>query len=245
MPTLDLALACQRAEHVYSGALCGIMDQFICCFRPLAGHALMIDCRSLASEMLPLPSSAALVICNTRVRHNLAGGEYNQRRASCAEGVRLLRQHYPGIAALRDVTPEQLELCKSSLPEITYRRCRHVVSENARVLAAASALKSGDLAQFGRLMAESHCSLRDDYEVSCRELDVMVDLANALPGVIGARMTGGGFGGCAINLVEAQAAGSFARSIAQDYHRVTGIDPEVYICTAADGASAVTEKDAE
>jgi galactokinase len=238
MRKLDIALACQRAEHVYSGTLCGIMDQFISCFGR-ADHALMIDCRSLAHTLLPLSPEASLVICNTKVRHNLVAGEYNQRRASCQEGVRLLQKRLPKITALRDVTLAQLEQYRSELPELTYRRCRHVISEDARVETSAAALKSGDLAKFGKLMADSHRSLRDDYEVSCKELDVMVELASALPGTLGARMTGGGFGGCTVNLVEAEAAAQFAAVIAQDYQRATGIAPEVYTCKAADGASAI------
>ncbi len=243
MRKLDIALACQRAEHVYSGTLCGIMDQFISCFGR-ADHALMIDCRSLAHILLPLSPEASLVICNTRVRHTLAAGEYNRRRASCQEGVRLLQKRLPGITALRDVTLAELERYRSELPEITYRRCRHVISENVRVQASAAALEAGDLAGFGRLMAESHRSLRDDYEVSCKELDVMVELASALPGALGARMTGGGFGGCTVNLVETEAAEQFADLIARDYQRATGIEPEVYTCKAADGASAIAESEA-
>jgi galactokinase len=240
MDRMAIARACQRAEHVYSGTLCGIMDQFISCHGE-AAHALMLDCRSLNFESLPLAEDVELVICNTKVHHNLASGEYNRRRASCEEGVRLLQPFLPGIKALRDVTPEQLEEHKASLPELTYRRCRHVVTEDARVEASAVALKSGELAKFGEFMAQSHVSLRDDYEVSCKELDTMVRLAAAIPGVIGSRMTGGGFGGCTINLVKADAAAEFAKRIAADYERETGIKPEVYICKAAAGASALPE----
>lgn len=240
MDSMSIARACQRAEHVYSGALCGIMDQFISCHGQ-AGHALMLDCRSLEHEALPLAEDVELVICNTEVHHNLAGGEYNLRRASCEEGVRILQQHLPGITALRDVSRQQLEEQRIHLPELTYRRCRHVVSENARVVASAKALKAGDLKQFGECMAQSHRSLRDDYEVSCKELDIVVRLASSIPGLIGARMTGGGFGGCTINLVKADAAPQFAAHIARDYERETGIRPEVYICKAAQGASALPE----
>jgi galactokinase len=238
MDRMAIARACQRAEHIYSGTLCGIMDQFISCHGE-AGHALMLDCRSLKHESLPLSSDVSLVICNTKVHHNLASGEYNQRRASCEEGVRLLQPHLPAIKALRDVTPEQLGQHKARLPELTYRRCRHVVTENARVETSAMALKNGNLKRFGELMAQSQISLRDDYEVSCRELDTMVRLASFIPGLIGARMTGGGFGGCTINLVKVEAAQLFAERIASDYEGATGIKPEVYICTAAAGASAL------
>lgn len=238
MNRMAIARACQRAEHVYSGTLCGIMDQFISCHGE-AGHALMLDCRNLKHESLPLSNDISLVICNTKVHHNLASGEYNERRASCEEGVCLLQPHLPDIKALRDVTPEQLGQSRARLPELTYRRCRHVVNENARVEASAMALKSGNLKRFGELMAQSHISLRDDYEVSCEELDTMVRLASLIPGLIGARMTGGGFGGCTINLVKVEAAQSFAKRIASDYECATGITPEVYICKAAAGASAL------
>jgi galactokinase len=196
----QLALTSQRAENDFVGMRCGIMDQFISC-QGEKGKALLLDCRSLEYRLLPLPENVRLVICNTMVKHELAAGEYNKRRAECDEGVRQLAQRINGVSALRDVTMSQLESAGQDLPEVIYRRCRHVISENARVEQAAAALERGDLDEFGRLMGESHRSLRDDYEVSCHELDLMVSFANSLPGTFGARMTGGGFGGCTVNMV--------------------------------------------
>jgi galactokinase len=230
-----MARVAQQAEHEYAGAMCGIMDQFISCFG-LAGHALMLDCRSLAFDPLPISSDVRIVICNTKVKHSLAGGEYNERRRDCEAGVRHLQRWLPNIRALRDVTLAQLEQFGRDLPEVTYRRCRHVISEDERVLAAAAALKRGNLAEFGTLMAQSHASLRDDYEVSCKELDAMVDIASKLDGVYGARMTGGGFGGCTVNLVQAPRVEEFKRAVAPQYERATGLVPEIYVCWAAEGA---------
>jgi len=235
VPRMEVARLCQKAENEYSGARCGIMDQFISCFGQ-ADHALMLDCRSLEFTSVPIPQDVRLVICNTMVKHELAGGEYNQRREACESGVGALRRFLPSIRALRDVTPKDLETHRSALPEAVYRRCRHVVTENERVVEAAEALKHGDLPHFGRLMYASHRSLNEDYEVSCEELNVMVDLASGIQGVIGARMTGGGFGGCTINLVAANAVGDFESRIASAYQKATGITPAVYVCSAAEGA---------
>ena len=237
---LQIALACQQAEHRFAGAKCGIMDQFVSCFGE-AKHALRLDCRSLDYESLKIADKVRIVICNTGVKHELAGGEYNLRRADCEDGVRYLKKHLPDIRALRDVNLQELEYCASAMPETMFRRCRHVVTENERVLSATEALESGDLHRFGELMAESHRSLRDDYQVSCKELDIMVKLAEACRGVYGARMTGGGFGGCTVNLVEADAARRFKHTIEEGYRRATGVQPEIYICTAAKGASEVSE----
>jgi galactokinase len=237
VPRLQLAKLCQKAEHEYIGTLCGIMDQFVAVFGA-AGHALMLDCRSLEYQLLSIPQDVRLVVCNSMVRHELASGEYNRRRADCEEGVRLLQPHLPGIRALRDVSVSDLEAWKHVLPERVYRRCRHIVTENQRVLAAAKALQSGDTAQFGQLMYRSHASMRDDYEISCRELDLLVDLAASRPGVLGARMTGGGFGGCTVNLLRADNSATFKEDIAQDYRNATGIIPEIYICDPAQGAQA-------
>jgi galactokinase len=173
------------------------------------------------------------------VKHNLAGGEYNRRRADCEASIDHLRQFLPGIKALRDVTLSELEKYGTGLSEVRFRRSHHVISENSRVQEAAKALKSRDLERFGELMYASHRSLRDDYEVSCRELDVMVELASKIGGVYGARMTGGGFGGCTVNLVREDAVEEFRVEIAKGYKQDTGIDPEIYICTAAEGAGEV------
>jgi len=235
---VELATICQRAENEFVGMRCGIMDQFIsCCGQE--GKALLLDCRSLEYKLLPLPKEARLVICNTTVKHALATGEYNRRRAECERGVKHFASGRPSVRALRDVTEVELEAAVGDLPELIYRRCRHVITENVRVLEAASALEQVDLERFGQLMNESHRSLRDDYEVSCAELDLMVQLAQRVPGVFGARMTGGGFGGCTINLVEAENVDEFRRVVAQGYEAATGLSAQIYVCSGAAGAGEV------
>jgi galactokinase len=231
----QLALAGQRAENEFVGARCGIMDQFIAC-NGQAGHVLMLDCRSLQHRLLHVPENVRVVICNTMVKHAIAAGEYNARRSQCEEGVRLLSGALPGISALRDVSLEGFERFRELLPTTIQQRCRHVLSENLRVIAAAVALEHGDLRSFGKLMARSHRSLRDDYQVSCGELDLMVELADQIEGVYGARMTGGGFGGCTINIVAAEAVSEFSKKIASSYQAQTGIVPEIYVSTASEGA---------
>jgi galactokinase len=235
---LQLALACQHAENDFVGMRCGLMDQFISCFGE-KGHALLLDCRSLEFKLLPLPEDVKVVVCNTMVKHDLAASEYNARRAECEEGVRLLAQEIPQVRSLRDVSVSDLEQLQPKLPDVIYRRCRHIVSENARALAAATALELGDPADFGSLMGESHRSLRDDYEVSCAELDLLVELASQVEGVYGSRMTGGGFGGCTVNLVDAVSVDLFKQSVATGYAKATGREPEIYVCTAAQGAEEV------
>jgi len=232
---VQLARLCQKAENEFVGARVGIMDQFVS-LHGQKDHALLLDCRSLTFESLAIPDSVKLVISNTMVKHELATGEYNHRRADCEEAVRRLATVLPGIRALRDVSPEQLEKHKSVLTEVIYKRALHIVSENARTLDAADALRAGDIDRFGKRMAESHRSLRDLYEVSCMELDLMVDLAYQQKGVHGARMTGGGFGGATINLVDARFAGEFKEKIAKAYQHETGLLPQIYICKPAEGA---------
>jgi galactokinase len=234
----ELALLCQKAENEFVGAHVGIMDQFVVLFGE-AQHALMLDCRSLEFELLPLPDTVHLVICNTMVKHTLASSAYNERRAQCEAGVAHLKRSLPHIKALRDVTFEELEEFGRDLPDVVYRRCRHVITENARVLAAAEALEKQQLRRFGELMAESHKSLRDDYEVSCRELDVMVELASRIEGVYGARMTGGGFGGCTINIVDARHSARFKQVMAHDYQQFGHLKPEIYICEPSHGAEEI------
>jgi galactokinase len=236
-PMPQVARMCQRAENTFVGAKVGIMDQFVSCLGK-KGHALRLDCRSLEFEQVPIPADVRLVICNTMVKHEHAGGEYNRRRAECDEGVRLLLKWYPDIRALRDVSPEELEKHAADLPEIIYKRCNHVVNENQRVLDGSRALSLGDLSQFGRLMRESHDSLRDLYAVSCEELDLMVEIAEGLPGFYGGRMTGGGFGGCTVNLVTHEQAEAFAAEVGKRYLAKTKIKPDIYICSAANGACA-------
>jgi galactokinase len=235
---LDLARICQQAEIEYAGARCGIMDQFVAA-HACDGRAVLLDCRSLDHQLVPLPADLRLVACNTMVRHGHAGGEYNNRRAECERGVALLAARDLRVRSLRDIDAAALEVHRANLPEVTFRRCRHVVSENARVLGAVAALERGDLEALGALMAQSHESLRDDYEVSCVELDLMVDIAQSAPGVHGARMTGGGFGGCTVNLVERDAADAFRRHVITEYERRTGRRPEIYLMDAGNGAGRV------
>ena len=235
---VELAKLCRRAENEFVGARVGIMDQFISCCGH-AGKALLLDCRSLNYRLLPIPAEVSLVICNTMVKHDLASGEYNTRRAECEEGVRLLSRRLPQVRALRDVRVEDLNRFRGDLPQTIYRRCRHVVTENARALDAAAALEKQDLTTFGRLMAESHISLKNDYEVSCPELDLMVELAGQVGGVHGARMTGGGFGGSTINLVDKQSVEGFRSSVATAYEKATGLSPQILVSAAAEGAGEV------
>ena len=234
----ELALICQKAENEFVGARVGIMDQFVALFGE-AERALLLDCRSLEYKLLPLPPDVRLVVCNTMVKHELASSAYNERRAQCEAGVKHLAQFLPNVTALRDVTFEQLEQYGRDLPEVVYRRCRHVITENARVLEAAEALERSELDRFGRLMDESHRSLRDDYEVSVPELDLMVELASRIEGVYGARMTGGGFGGSTINLVDSEHDEHFRRVIAEAYEQDTRLEPQIYICEASKGAEQI------
>jgi galactokinase len=234
----EMALLCQRAENEFVGARCGIMDQFISSHGE-RGRALLLDCRSLEYRLHPLPDQVRLVICNSMVRHNIASSGYNERRAQCEEGVRLLREHFPNIRALRDVTESDFEAVSLSLPELIRRRCRHVILENARVLKAGTALEKGDLEEFGALMRSSHSSLQHDFEVSCAELDLLVEISAGLDGVYGARMTGGGFGGCTVNLVREECVDGFVKTVAAKYEAKVGVKPEIYVCFAADGACEV------
>ncbi|MBV9180433.1 MAG: galactokinase [Acidobacteria bacterium] len=241
LPLKTIARLCQQAENHFVGARVGIMDQFVSCHGQ-ADHAVLLDCRSLEYELVPIPASLKLVISNTMVKHQLSGGEYNLRREQCEQGVQILAKKYPQIKALRDVSTAQLETEAKDLPPLIYQRCLHVVRENRRVLDTAESFRSGDLPRVGQLMRESHASLRDLYEVSSPELDVMVESAEGLPGFIGGRMTGGGFGGCTVNLVETSQAQSFATAIAVRYRQKTGISPDIHICSAAHGAGAELRK---
>jgi len=239
--TLDgvvMALLCQQAENEYVGARCGIMDQFIS-VHGKKNHALQLDCRSLDYHLLPIPADVRLVVCNTMVRHTHAAGEYNERRSECEAAARYFAERLPGVKSLRDVTLKDFEQFAEELPEVIRKRCRHVLTENVRVLQAADALRVGDLNLFGKLMNSSHVSLRDDFEVSCEELDLMVELAIQNEGVYGARMTGGGFGGCTINLVKENHIEEFKRKVSAGYESATSRVPEIYISSATDGAGSL------
>jgi galactokinase len=229
-----LARAAQRAEHDFAGTRCGIMDQTIAC-HGRAEAALWLDTRSLDRRWLLLPPGVRVLVCNTMVRHELASGEYNARRADCEAGVAVLAGRRPSVRALRDATLADLDAVSDRLSERVSRRCRHVITENARVGQAAEALENRDVHRVGALMNESHDSLRRDYEVSCTELDTMVAIARSLAGVHGARMTGGGFGGCVVALVDRAAAATVVREIARKYKSATGTTPDVWPTGAGAG----------
>ena len=240
----ELAALCQQVEHEFAGVNCGIMDQTI----SLLGRedqALFLDCRSLEHEHIPLNLKAHhIAICNTKVKRELAASEYNKRRAECERGVDILEQWLPGISSLRDISLADFKKYEDELPALTQKRCRYVIEENARVLDAVFALKTRtdeSLGQFGRLMNASHKGLRDDYEVSCVELDLLTDLARSIEGVIGSRMTGAGFGGCTVSIVHEDALETFRTLVTKEYHKQTGIEPEIYLCNVSGGAQVFWE----
>jgi len=238
---VQLALAGQAAEHEFVGAKVGIMDQYISALGR-KNHALLIDCRSLEAEQIPFAAQdSVIVICDSKVKHKLAASEYNTRRAECEKAVEILREFLPGITQLRDVGIRDFERYAAHLPEIIRKRCRHVVTENERTLNAAEALKKSDLNEFGRLMWLSHASLRDNYEVSCRELDLLVEIASQCEGVLGGRMTGGGFGGSTVNLVQRGSVENFTKRISDEYRRRTNNETAVYVSKAADGAKELID----
>jgi galactokinase len=230
-----LARLCQRVENEFVGANCGIMDQFIS-VNGKKDHALLLDCRDLSFQLAPIPADVALVIANTMVKHSIAGGDYKTRRAESEAACAIINSHRGGVPFLRDATLEDLEKWGHAMAPKSYLRAKHVISENLRTVAAADALSKSNMKEVGRLMAEAHVSYSRDFEGSCDEADLMVELAHELPGLIGARLTGGGFGGCTVNLVEQKLAKSFAGEIARRYAAKTGIQPEIHICHASDGA---------
>lgn len=233
---VQLALAGQAAEHYYVGTLCGIMDQYIAALGQ-KDRALLIDCRSLEFEAVPLElGSASVLICDTKVKHELSSSAYNQRRHECEEGVRAIALLRPEVRALRDVTPSEFQALAAELPPVIAKRCRHVVTEIARTLAAARHLRAGELTELGALMSASHVSLRDDYEVSCPELDEAVDSTVGEIGVYGSRMTGGGFGGCTVTVVERGDLDRVADRIGERLHSRFGIVPQFFATQACAGA---------
>nr|MBI2913056.1 galactokinase [Chloroflexota bacterium] len=228
----ELALLAQRAENDFAGVQCGVMDQFAAALGRRE-HALLIDCRSLAAEHIPLglpEAGVAIVVVDSGMRRSLEAAPYNLRRQECARAACLL-----GVAALRDAGAADLESHRGTLPEDLYRRARHVVTEEERVLAAVAALRGRDIDALGDLLYASHRSLRDDFEVSCPELDLLVELARGTDGVLGARLTGAGFGGCTVNLVRRQALGAFEEHVGGEYRRRVGRLATVYLCQATDG----------
>jgi galactokinase len=234
-----LALVGQLTEHEFVGAKVGIMDQFVSA-NAKKGHALLLDCHNLEYENVPLDTTdVAVVICDTNVKHDLATSEYNTRRAECEKGVKLLQKFLPEIDHLRDVSNKDFEKYAEKLPETIRRRCRHVITENERTLQAAAALRKNDLNEFGRLMWLSHDSLRDDYAVSSPELDILVEIAGTCEAVLGARMTGGGFGGSTVNLVNRVDLDETIEKISREYQQKTNVEPTILISEAAEGASEV------
>jgi len=236
----ELAKLAQRGEHRFVGNPCGIMDQYISVFG--REHAAVeIDCRSLEHRLVQLPAGVTFLAVNTMVKHALSGSAYRDRVAECAAAVQGLRRHYPEARTLRDISVEQFEPVAHELPPVVQRRARHVVSEDARVRAFVEASARGDLAAMGRLLVESHRSLQHDYEVSCEELDFLVDRALEIDGVIGSRMTGGGFGGCTVTMVREDAAEAFAAKIARAYEDKYAVKPRVYPCRPSAGAAEVAD----
>lgn len=236
-----LARLCQRAENEFVGSSCGIMDQFISA-NGAKDHALLLDCRDLSFRLAPIPENVALVIANTMVKHAVTGGEYTSRRAQVEEAAAVIARHRPEVKFLRDATLEDLANYGTEMSPDALKRARHVISENLRTVAAADALIGHNLKELGRLMAEAHRSYSQDFEASCEECDAMVELAQGLPGLIGARLTGGGFGGCTVNLVEATHAATFAETLGQRYASRIGIVPQIHICHASGGAHRVAER---
>jgi galactokinase len=233
-----LARLCQRVENEFVGANCGIMDQFISA-NGEENHALLLDCRDLSFKLAPIPADVALVIANTMVKHSIAGGDYPTRRRESEAACAVINSHRGNVPFLRDATLEDLEKWGHEMEPKSLMRARHVISENLRTVAAEKALEKGDLAEVGRLMAEAHWSYSKDFEGSCAEADAMVELAQDIPGLIGARLTGGGFGGCTINLVERSKAKAFAEELGKRYTAKFGIVPQIHVCHASGGAHRV------
>lgn len=238
LPAMKRALLGQKAENKYVGVNCGIMDQFASACG-VESKLLLLDCRSLTWKPIPLPENVSIVIADTTVRRKLTSGEYNKRRAACEEAVRLLKADLPNIKSLRDVSEEEFNKYASKLPDEVEKRARHVVEEIGRSNQAEALLEAKNIHEFGRLMNECHVSLRDLYEVSCPELNVMVNVAQSLEGCYGARLTGAGFGGCTVNLVAKEFADGFAQKLTEGYEAETGLHPEIYITGASNGAELI------
>jgi galactokinase len=236
LTTGRLAQLCQAAEHRV-GVRCGIMDQFIS-LHGRRGHAIVLDCRDLSYQAVPLPAGQAkVVIIDSAVRRKLTSGAYNERRSQCEDGAGRLRKFAPDVRELRDVSLDLFKAHGAALPKVVLRRCRHVITEIARVTESAEALRAGDLERFGRLMNASHDSLRDDYEVSGPELDLLVAIARGVPGVLGSRLTGAGFGGCTVTLARPEAVEPLRQAVLARYQNETGLEPRIWVSEAADGAA--------
>ncbi|PJJ52966.1 galactokinase [Hymenobacter chitinivorans] len=239
---MQIARLGQAAEHEYAKVMCGLMDQFASVFGR-AGQVVRLDCRSLDYEYFPFDTTACrIVLCNSGVKHSLASSEYNTRRQECERGVAVLQQYYPAVQTLRDVTLEQLQAHEAELGPVVYRRCRYVVEENQRVETTCRLLSQGDLGGVGQQMYASHAGLRDDYEVSCKELDVLVQIAQTSAGVYGSRMMGGGFGGCTINLVATEQVAGFVEHAKAQYQQQLGLPLDTYEATIVDGVGLLADK---
>ena len=239
MDKVELALAAQWAEHNYAGMPCGIMDQFISALGE-KDHAMLLDCRDLSRRQVPMKDAdMRIFIANTNVKHELVQGEYQARRNQCERAVATLKKKFPAVKALRDADLSMLETCRMEMDPTVFRRARHVISENARTLQFADAMAAGDWATCGKLMYASHESLRDDYGVSCPELDVLVEIAATVKGVYGARMTGGGFGGSIVAMVQRQAIEALTSAIDSQYPKRCGKQAAMFATTAGDGAKLI------
>lgn len=237
---VEMALLCRRAENNFVGVSCGIMDQYVSCLGQ-KNYALFIDCRSNDYEPVPFKDpNYQVLICNSKIQRGLVNSEYNKRREECKIATGFFKHKLNReIRALRDITIDEYKKYQAQLPEVIARRVRHVISENYRVQAGVQALKMGNYSAFGQLMIESHQSLKDDYEVSCAELDLLVDLALKQEGVLGARMTGAGFGGCTVNLLRREHIDAFEKTIKQGYKKITGILPDIYVTPPVEGAKVI------
>jgi galactokinase len=238
LPLEKLATLCRRAENDYVGAKCGIMDQFVVA-GAVAHRTMLLDCRSLTFDLLPLPEHIRVVICNSMVKHAVATGEYGNRRDEVEAGQAVLQRERPGVNLLRDATLKDLEACKNMMPAPSFMRCRHIITENQRVSAAREALLHEDMKRFGALMIEAHKSMRDDFQASCAEIDTLVDIAMQQPECYGSRITGGGFGGCTVNIVRAEAAEQFVATLKKQYAAKTGIEAQCFVTAPSDGALAL------
>jgi galactokinase len=241
LPLEKVATLCRRAENEYVCAKSGIMDQFI-----VAGgvehRAMMLDCRSLSFELLPLPAEVRIVIANSMVKHAVATGEYGNRRDEVEAGQAVLRRERPGVELLRDATVADLEACRDKMSAESFARCRHIITENARVLAAREALLAGDMKEFGDLMIAAHASMRDDFAASCTEVDSLVEIASRQQGCFGARITGGGFGGCTVNVVKTESVEKFVEQVKHEYEQAVGIKADCFVSSPSDGALALAAK---
>ena len=237
---VEMARLCQRAENNFVGVACGIMDQYVSCLGQ-KNYTLFIDCRSNDYELIPFKDpNYQVLICNSKIQRGLANSEYNKRREECKIATEFFKHELNReIRALRDITIDEYKKYQAQLPEIIARRARHVISENYRVQAGVQALRMGNYSAFGQLMIESHRSLKDDYEVSCTELDLLVDLALKQEEILGARMTGAGFGGCTVNLLRREYIDVFEKTIKQGYKKITGILPDIYVTPPAEGAKVI------